>query len=83
MDTPAQSASASGHISFAACSSGRGELLRIGLTEDTDRRPAKAIIDVCPVCGQAHIVSLLWRRAEDREVGREPDLVVGVDGRQS
>jgi hypothetical protein len=83
MDPSPQRASAAGHVSFAGCPSGWGSVLRIGLAEDTDRRPTKAIITACPACGTEHVATLFWRRLGDGDAGREPDLVVDAEGRQS
>ncbi len=83
LDPLALRATTASHVAHGACPAGRGRLLRVALVADTDRRPTIAQITDCPVCGGEHTVSLLWRRIEDRDEGKTPDLVVDAEGRQA
>jgi hypothetical protein len=70
--------SAADDVGYFACrNSDGGRLVRVGLAPGVVKPPRSVVLSPCPVCGEVHVALPTWRRPTDRDVGIEPDLVVG------
>lgn len=65
-----------GRIGFYGCTSGGGRLVRVGLSDESNRPPRFATVD-CPACGNEHKVELTWRQpSSEADEDREPELIL-------
>jgi hypothetical protein len=65
--------------SYGCTGTGRGgsRLVRVALADGVAKAPKTTVVD-CPACGARHLVRPTWRKPEQRDLGVEPEVVIGV-----
>lgn len=65
-----------GKIGHYGCSaSGGGRLVRVALAGDS--KPPRSAMVACPVCGNDHVVAIVWRQPRDEvDESREAELML-------